>query len=198
MTLGQKIKAARKNAGLTQEQLAEKLMVSRPAVTKWESDKGIPDIENLKAIARLLNVSLDALLLDGEAEGLGVIREEIDLGTYGKGFKKKIKDRIVREKYPTAEIMTLIPQKVLTKGEKVVDNLLGWLTDAPFGTPDLINSIKLLGCEYYLVIHEEKQYLVIVSNEWIESRPLQEKVDTKKGSLFQLGDIRYTNAGPIV
>lgn len=50
MTLGEKIKEARKQAGLTQEQVAEKLMVSRQAVTKWETDKGIPDIENLKNI----------------------------------------------------------------------------------------------------------------------------------------------------
>ncbi len=66
MTLGEKIRAARQKAGLTQEQMAKRLMVSRPAVTKWESDKGIPDIENLKAIARLLGVSLDELLNDEE------------------------------------------------------------------------------------------------------------------------------------
>ena len=40
MTLGEKIKEARKNTGLSQEQLAEKLAVSRSAIAKWESDKG--------------------------------------------------------------------------------------------------------------------------------------------------------------
>ena len=47
-TFGEKLKSARKEAGLTQEQLAVKLMVSRQAITKWETDKGMPDIENLK------------------------------------------------------------------------------------------------------------------------------------------------------
>ncbi len=198
MTLGEKLKAARKNAGLTQEQMAEKLMISRPAITKWESDKGIPDIENLKAISKLLDVSIDYLLNDGEDVDLNVIKEPIDISAYGKGFKKKIKDKIVREKYPSAEIMTLIPTKILTKGEKIIDNLLGWFTSAPFGTPDLINSIKLVGNEYYLVINGENQYLVTVSNEFIETRRMSVKVETAKGSRFVVGDIRYTNAGPIV
>lgn len=46
MTLGKKLKSARKGAGLTQEQMAEKLLVSRQAVTKWEADKGIPEFLN--------------------------------------------------------------------------------------------------------------------------------------------------------
>ncbi len=50
MTIGEKIRAARKQAGLTQVQMAEKLCVSRQAITKWESDTGIPDIDNLKRI----------------------------------------------------------------------------------------------------------------------------------------------------
>ncbi len=198
MTLGEKIKAARKNAGLTQEQMAEKLMISRPAITKWESDKGIPDIENLKAISKLLDVSLDYLLNDGEDIDLNVIKEAIDIKAYGKGLKKKIKDKIVREKFPDAEIMTLMPQKMLTKGEKVIDNILGWFTSAPFGTPDLINSIKLVGNEYYLVVNGDNQYLVIISNEFMETHRMNIKVDTSNGSKFQIGDIQYTNAGFIV
>ena len=59
MTLGKKLKEARKQAGLSQEQLSEKLSVSRSAVAKWETDSGIPDIDNLKVISKLLNVSLD-------------------------------------------------------------------------------------------------------------------------------------------
>ncbi|MGG3822658.1 helix-turn-helix transcriptional regulator [Geobacillus thermodenitrificans] len=46
MTLGEKIKKARIEAGLSQEQLSEKLGVSRSAVAKWESGKGLPDIDN--------------------------------------------------------------------------------------------------------------------------------------------------------
>ena len=62
MTVGEKIKEARKQVGLTQEQLSEKLGISRSAVAKWETDKGIPDVDNLKILSGLLNVSIDYLL----------------------------------------------------------------------------------------------------------------------------------------
>ena len=47
MTFAEKLKSLRKQASMSQEQLAEKLGVSRQAVTKWETDTGIPDIENM-------------------------------------------------------------------------------------------------------------------------------------------------------
>lgn len=69
MSLGEKIREHRKQVGLSQEQLSEKLEVSRSAVAKWETDNGIPDVDNLKVISKLLNVSIDYLLDDGEVMG---------------------------------------------------------------------------------------------------------------------------------
>lgn len=79
MTLGEKIKKARIESGLTQEQLAGKMMVSRQAITKWEADKGIPDVSNLKLLAQLLSVSVDYLLDDGKEIDVNVIREPVDI-----------------------------------------------------------------------------------------------------------------------
>ncbi|MGN1195566.1 MAG: helix-turn-helix domain-containing protein, partial [Acutalibacteraceae bacterium] len=79
MTFGEKLREARKRAGLTQEQLAEKLTVSRQAVTKWEADRGLPDIGNIKLISELLNVSIDFLLDDGKTLDMSVLKEEISL-----------------------------------------------------------------------------------------------------------------------
>lgn len=62
MTFAEKLKRARKEAGLSQEQFAEKISVSRSAVARWEAGKGMPDIQNLKVMAQLLNVSVDFLL----------------------------------------------------------------------------------------------------------------------------------------
>lgn len=62
MSLGEKIKELRRKAGMSQEQLAEKLNVSRQAITKWETDKGIPDIANLIAISDEFGLSLDELI----------------------------------------------------------------------------------------------------------------------------------------
>ena len=70
MTLAEKLKSMRKQTGLSQEQLAEKLGVSRQAVTKWETDAGIPDIENVMAISALFDISMDELL--SNEKGLSV------------------------------------------------------------------------------------------------------------------------------
>lgn len=57
-----KLKDLRKQAQMSQEKMAEKLQVSRQAVTKWETGAGVPDIENVKAIASLFGISIDELL----------------------------------------------------------------------------------------------------------------------------------------
>lgn len=62
MTFAEKLKNIRKQAGISQEQLAEKIGVSRQAVTKWETNTGIPDIENIMAISALFDISIDELL----------------------------------------------------------------------------------------------------------------------------------------
>lgn len=62
MTLGEKIRTLRKKAGLSQEALAEKLGVSRQAVSKWENDNGMPETEKLITMAKLFDTSLDDLI----------------------------------------------------------------------------------------------------------------------------------------
>ena len=62
MIFAEKLKTIRKQAGMSQEQLAEKLGVSRQAVTKWETDAGVPDIENIMAVSALFGISIDELL----------------------------------------------------------------------------------------------------------------------------------------
>lgn len=64
MTLGEKIYRLRTDRNLTQEQLAEKLGVTRQSISKWEGDLVKPEIEKLKAMAKLFEVSLDDLISD--------------------------------------------------------------------------------------------------------------------------------------
>ena len=62
MTLGQRIQELRRQAGLTQEQLAERMGVTRQAVSKWESDGGVPELDTLIAMSRLFHVTIGQLL----------------------------------------------------------------------------------------------------------------------------------------
>lgn len=63
MALGERIKEYRQKVGLSQEALAEKINVSRQAITKWESNTGIPDIDNLISLSKVMGISLDELVM---------------------------------------------------------------------------------------------------------------------------------------
>lgn len=62
MEFGEKLQSLRKSKGITQEEFARQIFVSRAAVSKWESGRGYPNIESLKEISEFFSVSIDALL----------------------------------------------------------------------------------------------------------------------------------------
>jgi transcriptional regulator with XRE-family HTH domain len=64
--LSEKLREVRMEAGLTQEQAAEKLGVTRSAIARWETNKGIPDISNLIAISNYFHISLDEMIKGNE------------------------------------------------------------------------------------------------------------------------------------
>ena len=66
MEFNEKLQELRKLKGLTQEELAESLYVSRTAISKWESGRGYPNIDSLKLIAKFFSVSIDELLSNDE------------------------------------------------------------------------------------------------------------------------------------
>lgn len=97
MTFGEKLKVLRKEKGYSQEEFAELLHVSRQAVSKWESDRGMPEINTILQISNMFDVTLDYLLKsenEGEAHQSGgyyVSREMIDgFLSYKKSWAKKI------------------------------------------------------------------------------------------------------------
>ncbi|MCM1493826.1 MAG: helix-turn-helix domain-containing protein [Muribaculaceae bacterium] len=68
MNFSEKLKEIRKKEGISQEQLAEKIGVSRQAITKWETGKGLPDVENMVIIAEIFKTTIDELLTDSVAK----------------------------------------------------------------------------------------------------------------------------------
>jgi len=79
MEIGSKINQLRKLSGMTQEQLAEKLNVSRQTISKWELDSSSPDLESIVKISRIFHVSLDDLLKEGEVDEANRTDEQSDL-----------------------------------------------------------------------------------------------------------------------
>ena len=68
MSLGEKLNALRRRAGLSQEQLADRLGVTRQSVSKWESGQAAPELGKLVALSELFGVSVDYLVKDGLTE----------------------------------------------------------------------------------------------------------------------------------
>ena len=66
MTFGEKLKKLRTGKGITQEELASKIYVTRTAVSKWESERGYPNIDSLKALAKFFSITVDELLSSDE------------------------------------------------------------------------------------------------------------------------------------
>lgn len=70
MNFSEKLKEIRRKEGISQEQLAEKIGVSRQAITKWETGKGLPDVENMVIIAEIFKTTIDELLTDSVAKAI--------------------------------------------------------------------------------------------------------------------------------
>lgn len=168
ISLGEKIRKARLEAGLTQEELSELLMVSRAAVAKWETNRGLPDIENLKFIASALNVSVDYLLDENNSIDLSITKKPINLNKYGfdgrlSSFKKsKIKEQVILDEYPDSEINMLTVTKTYnSSSEKIVDNFVGWFSTLLGGLPlfgiyDFSKAVAAFRADQYYLVNKKR------------------------------------------
>ena len=201
ISLGEKIRKARLEAELTQEELSKLLMVSRAAVAKWETNRCLPDIENMKFIASALNMSVDYLLDDNNSVDFSITKKPINIDKYGfdgrlSSFKKsKIKDQIVLDEYPDSKISMLTVVKAYNSSyEKIVDNFVGWFSTLLGGLPlfgiyDFSKAVSTLGADqYYLVDKKDKQYFVLITDEYIISRIMGVVFNSKK---FRIGDKEF-------
>ena len=101
MEFHEKLQELRKRKGLTQEELAEALYVSRAAVSKWESGRGYPNLDSLKAIAKLFSVTIDELLSGDEV--LSIAEED------GREQKNRLLDRVFGILDCSAVMFLLLP-----------------------------------------------------------------------------------------
>ncbi|HJB02750.1 MAG TPA: helix-turn-helix domain-containing protein [Candidatus Evtepia excrementipullorum] len=84
MEIGKKLRQARTQAGLTQEQAAERILVSRQTVSNWETGKSFPDLLSIVRCSELYGVSLDALL-----KGDDTVRKQMETEVRTQAFRRK-------------------------------------------------------------------------------------------------------------
>lgn len=125
MEFHEKLQELRRQKGLTQEELGEVLYVSRTAVSKWESGRGYPNIESLKAIAAFFSVSIDGLL-SGE-EVLHLAEEDT------KERQRKLRDRVFGLLDGSAVLCLILPLFGQTaEGQVAAVSLLALTGTAPY------------------------------------------------------------------
>lgn len=90
MALSEKLYELRKKSGLSQEQLAEQLGMSRQAISKWESGKSVPESDTLISISRYFNVTLDYLMKENEPTSEAVTDIEDPKTKANSGREKRI------------------------------------------------------------------------------------------------------------
>jgi len=126
MNFADKLKELRKSKNMSQEQLAEKLYVSRQAITKWENGTGLPDIENIVAISALFNESLDNLLSEEKSlltkhEFLYESKTEYDLDEEKRlDIKIGTAREVIVERTTSEKIQILVASNKITNLEQQV------------------------------------------------------------------------------
>ena len=172
MTLGQKLKEIRKKFGLSQEQLAEIINVSRQAITKWETDAGLPDTENLKELSRIFEISINYLLDNNNELPLLVMKKKLDKEKY----KNKISsyEEVLKEYYPAPwKIYILTREKKMSKLEGIFDFIIG------AGTIDVADALNDMS-PYYLAIKDNIKLLVNIKDWVLEVKELNPDINEKK------------------
>ena len=83
MQIGNKIKKYRESLNLSQEELADKIFVTRQTISNWETDKNYPDIKSISLLCNLFDVSLDQFI-EGDIEEMKKIISEKEMSDYNR------------------------------------------------------------------------------------------------------------------
>jgi len=187
MNLAEKIKTARNRAGMSQQELADAIHVSRSAVAKWESGKGLPDIENLKAITGIFGMTLDELTGDGN-EVTCTLREPMPAADL---------EDAVRTRWPDA---VRIDWMELRHDFDRPGRILNALT---FGLPGFWWRIlhhrecDVRRCRYYLVDQFDEHLFVRVQEDELFITPLGKRVLGSERDTFRHCGRTYRGLGKI-
>lgn len=177
MKLSEKLKSYRKSFDLTQEELAEKLNVSRQVITKWESELGMPEVSNLKALAELFNVSVD-FLLDDEQEieyPIFKVKYELEKNNYSNRYDYAV--NYLKERYSNDDIYVLTQ---VENGERsFLTKVFSFITICVSDVSSIIEWFKDLAI-WFVVENSKRKLLIKVTKEYIETRELSSLINTDK------------------
>ena len=178
MTLGEKIKKLRNNANISQEDLAEQIGVSRQIVTKWENDAGLPDIQNLKKIAKVFDISIDELLdYKDELFEKDILEEKYSL----EGITKTGKCRSKEEQYVVNRFGGAISiYSLLRKKKWSLKKNIFWFIIEPSFSPEMEDFLENGVNTICLVEEKDNSYIVILKKGIMKIIKLKVSFSDKK------------------
>lgn len=139
MTLGERIRACRQSAGLSQEKVAELVGVSRQAVTKWEAGQSAPSTENLFKLAEVLGTTVDLLLMETGSESPSLAGQIYRLYEL-EAEKKRVGQKRQAQKNAAAALLVVLGYLAIYLTGRLIwctsseTSLMGWLVlAAPAG-----------------------------------------------------------------
>ena len=173
MTLGQKLKEIRKRFGLSQESLAEIMNVSRQAITKWESDEGLPDVSNLQELSKVFNLTVDYLLDNDNSLPALSMKKALDKDKYEMNQNGYV--QIIKDNYAEPwEVYELLRNK---NHSKLVSIVSDWIVGA--GAMETLDALDDM-TPYFLVKKDGLKLLVNIHDYILEVIELPENTNDKK------------------
>ena len=163
MAFGERLQLLRRSSGLTQEQFAEQLQVSRQAVSKWESGKGYPEVEKLLFICRQYHVTLNDLFEQGESAPIS--RETAPAGSLRTSVSAFVNNLSPRNKWLAGGILL---------GVALLAGLMGLFLKG--GTTDMATVIWIAAICGGAVWLQVTLFFVVSIAALLATRPLVRKM----------------------
>ena len=159
--ISEKIQSLRKSNMLSQEQLAEKLQVSRQAISKWELGETIPETEKIVLISRLFSVSIDYLLKD-----------EIDEDVKHDNENKSVRSMSVKKMSASSLVFVMTAISFIGLLVSIIVSDVYWYVNGVFLVGSIIQVFSLIGFEMNLYkIHEadilKTRKIFYLINTWL-------------------------------
>ncbi len=185
MTLGQKIKDIRKQMGISQEMLGEILNVSRQAITKWETDAGVPEVYNLQELAKVFGVPVDYFLSD-KSNSYEMKQLNIDITKYRNNNEENV--QIMKHFYSDEWSINYLSFCLYQKNPLVRYGtwILSWFSDTVCNAEmvaGLLHQIDNLNDNYYLISRNNMKLLALVTKNRLEVINISNK-KIKNGNIF--------------
>lgn len=177
MTLGEKIQQLRKSRGMSQEQLAEKINVSRQSISKWELNDAIPDLNKIVMLSELFSISIDELIKENSS-----YKQSIEPGSINCKENKK------KNSFNSEDDVNQVIQ------DELLDNYIGKVCSVELTSwNDGVNNAYLTSYDnyflYYMIVEKNEYKIGALGKKYIRQVETEKVEKLEISRKYQIEDI---------